>query len=152
MKESKFQILHWKKWKATSYLLKKTKKDLENTTQAISYSSELPGGSHSTIFEKYNKLIENKKIYDKHIQMYDTVIDFLEKAIAELLNKKQKEVIMIYANYPRSNSDRLNEASKLGYSQATFYRIADESFDILDTVLDPKKEDVQKIIEAEKKL
>ena len=59
---------------------------------------------------------------------------------------------MIYANYPRSNSDRLNEASKLGYSQATFYRIADESFDILDTVLDPKKEDVQRIVEAEKKL
>ena len=52
MKESKYQVLNWKRWKATAILLKETKKELENTTQAISYSNELPGGSHKTIYEK----------------------------------------------------------------------------------------------------
>ena len=42
MKESKYQVLNWKRWKATAILLKETKKELENTTQAISYSNELP--------------------------------------------------------------------------------------------------------------
>ena len=39
MKESKYQVLNWKRWKATAILLKETKKELENTTQAISYSN-----------------------------------------------------------------------------------------------------------------
>ena len=100
MKESKYQVLNWKRWKATGILLKETKKELENTTQAISYSNELPGGSHKTIYEKYNKLIENLDKYDEHIKMYDTVVDFLEESITKLLNEKQREVIIIYSNYP----------------------------------------------------
>lgn len=39
---------------------------------------------------------------------------------------------------------------KKGYSQATFYRIADEAFDILDEVLALKNRDVEKILKAEK--
>ena len=150
MKESKYQVLNWKRWKATAILLKETKKELENTTQAISYSNELPGGSHKTIYEKYNKLIENLDKYDEHIKMYDTVIDFLEESITKLLNEKQREVIIIYSNYPNNSIERINEAVKKGYSQATFYRIADEAFDILDEVLALKNRDVEKILKAEK--
>ena len=143
MKESKYQVLNWKRWKATAILLKETKKELENTTQAISYSNELPGGSHKTIYEKYNKLIEN-------LDKYDTVVDFLEESITKLLNEKQREVIIIYSNYPNNSIERINEAVKKGYSQATFYRIADEAFDILDEVLALKNRDVEKILKAEK--
>ncbi len=150
MKESKYQVLNWKRWKATGILLKETKKELENTTQAISYSNELPGGSHKTIYEKYNKLIENLDKYDEHIKMYDTVVDFLEESITKLLNEKQREVIIIYSNYPNNSIERINEAVKKGYSQATFYRIADEAFDILDEVLALKNRDVEKILKAEK--
>lgn len=150
MKESKYQVLNWKRWKATAILLKETKKELENTTQAISYSNELPGGSHKTIYEKYNKLIENLDKYDEHIKMYDTVVDFLEESITKLLNEKQREVIIIYSNYPNNSTERINEAVKKGYSQATFYRIADEAFDILDEVLALKNRNVEKILKAEK--
>ena len=98
------------------------------------------------LYEKYNKLIENLDKYDEHIKMYDTVIDFLEESITKLLNEKQREVIIIYSNYPNNSIERINE----GYSQATFYRIADEAFDILDEVLALKNRDVEKILKAEK--
>ena len=100
--------------------------------------------------EKYNKLIENLDKYDEHIKMYDTVVDFLEESITKLLNKKQREVIIIYSNYPNNSIERINEAVKKGYSQATFYRIAEEAFDILDEVLALKNRDVEKILKAEK--
>lgn len=137
MQESKFQVTHWKKWKAISLLLKQTKKELANNAKAISYDNSIPGGSHKTIFEKYNRLIEELEKYDKHIEMYDTVINRLENSIASLLNEKQREVIIIYANFPnKGDSDkRENKALEKGYSVANFYRIASESFEILDTVL-----------------
>ncbi len=152
MKESKYQVLNWKKWKAIAILLKETKRDLENTTQAISYSNELPGSSHKTIFEKYNKLIENIEEYDKHIKMYDTVVNHLENSIRKLLNEKQREVITIYANYPNKgdSNKRTKEAAKKGYSQATFYRIADEAFDILDEVLTLNSKDIEKMLHIDK--
>ena len=82
--------------------------------------------------------------------MYDTVVDFLEESITKLLNEKQREVIIIYSNYPNNSIERINEAVKKGYSQATFYRIADEAFDILDEVLALKNRNVEKILKAEK--
>lgn len=140
MQESKYQVTHWKKWKATSLLLKQTKKELANNVKAISYDNSLPGGSHKTIFEKYNRLTEELEKYDKHIMMYDAMINRLENSIASLLDEKQREVIVIYANFPsKGDSDkRENEALKKGYSIANFYRIARESFEILDTVLSIK--------------
>lgn len=137
MQESKYQVKHWKKWKATSFLLKQTKKELANNIKAISYDNSLPGGNHKTIFDKYNKLIEQLAEYDKHIEMYDTVVNFLENAIAELLNDEQREVIIIYANFPnKGDSDkRENKALEKGYSRAYYYRVLNEAFDILDSVL-----------------
>ena len=38
MKESKYQVLNWKRWKATAILLKETKKELENTPTLKNYS------------------------------------------------------------------------------------------------------------------
>ena len=134
MRESKYQVINWKRWKYTSELLKETKEDLQKNIKAVSYSNELPGENHKTMFQKYNKLIEQLEVYDQHIMMYDTVIKHLENSIATLLDKKQREVIIIYSNY-RDSHDRIEEALKKGYSQATFFRIANEAFDILDTVL-----------------
>lgn len=140
MQESKYQVTHWKEWKATSLLLKQTKKELANNVKAISYDNSLPGGSHKTIFEKYNRLIEELEKYDKHIMMYDVMINRLENSIATLLNEKQREVIIIYANYPHKGDSDKREAKALekGYSRTYYYKILNESFDILDTVLSIK--------------
>ena len=46
--------------------------------------------------------------------MYDTVVDFLEESITKLLNEKQREVIIIYSNYPNNSIERINEAVKKG--------------------------------------
>lgn len=137
MQESKFQVMNWKKWKATSLLLKNTKEELQNNIKAISYDNSLPRGPHKTIFEKYNKLIDMLEKYDAHIKMYDTMINQLENCITTLLNEDQRKVIIIYANYPNKgqSDEREKEALEKGYSRANFYRIANESFEILDSVL-----------------
>lgn len=137
MQESKFQVMNWKKWKATSLLLKNTKEELQNNIKAISYDNSLPGGPHKTIFEKYNKLIEKLEVYDQHIKMYDTMINQLENCITTLLNEDQRKVIIIYANYPgKGQSDEREKAAlEKGYSRSVFYQIANESFQLLDSVL-----------------
>lgn len=142
MQESKFQVTHWKKWKAISLLLKQTKDELSNNIKGISYDDSLPGGSHKTIFEKYNRLIENLEIYDDHIKVYDFMIKRLENAINELLNEKQREAIIIYANFPnKGDSDkRENKALEKGYSRTYYYKILNESFDILDAALSTIKD------------
>ena len=56
MQESKYQVANWKKWKATRNLLASTKTELMNDVKAISYTNELPGGSHKSVAEKAMKL------------------------------------------------------------------------------------------------
>lgn len=138
MQESKFQVIHWKKWKDTLRLLKETKRELQYDVKAISYSNEAIGSSHATVAEKYNKLIEQLNEYDSYITMYDTLIHNLERAIATLLNEEEREVIIIYANFPRKGQSDEREMSALskGYSRSTFYDIAKQSFDKLDSYLD----------------
>lgn len=138
MQESKYQVSNWKKWKATRNLLASTKNELMNDIKAISYSNELPGGNHRSVIEKYNKLIEDLKIYDDYIRAYDIVINRLEDAITNLLNEEQRIIVLIYANC-RDSKKREEESLKKGISRTDFYRKLSEIFNILDEVLDSNK-------------
>lgn len=140
MQESKFYASHWKKWKHTLYLLESTKEDLQSDVKATSYSDELPGGSHKSVFEKYNKLLEQLEVYDQHIKMYRTVINHFEKCLNEKLTKEQRQVVIIYANNPGKGQSNKREliANQNGYSTASYYRTLEESFKLLDEVLDIK--------------
>lgn len=113
--------------------------------KAISYSPEMPG-FHATIFQEYNVLLEKTNDYDTCIEVYDTIIYILEKAINELLDSKHKEVIDIYMN---NNSDklRIKKALVKGYSQSNFYKLLNESLEILDTAINPTKENLRRILE-----
>ena len=109
MQESKYQIKNWKKWKATKYLLIQTKNELMNDIKAITYTDELPGGSHKSIADKYNKLIEDVKVYDDYIKAYDVLINRLENAVAELLNEEERELVIIYSNHPFKGDSKSRE-------------------------------------------
>lgn len=141
MQESKYQIKNWKKWKATKYLLVQTKNELMNNIKAITYTNELPGGSHKSIADKYNKLIEDVKVYDDYIKAYDVLINRLENAVAELLNEEERELVIIYSNHPFKGDSKFREeeALKAGYSRTNYYNKISEVFNILDTVLDTDK-------------
>lgn len=138
MQESKYQVANWKKWKATRNLLASTKNELMNDIKAINYSNELPGSGHIDVIEKYNKLIDDVKIYDEYIRAYDVVINHLENAITKLLNEEQRMLVLIYANY-RDSKKREEESLKKGISRTDFYRKLSEIFNILDEVLDSNK-------------
>ena len=99
----KFKISKLKDWKRMSKFLKETKEELLDKRKGISYSPEMPG-YHSTIFQEYNKLLEKTEDYDKCIEVYDTYIHILERAMNDLLDEKHKEVIDIYIN---NASDKL---------------------------------------------
>lgn len=138
MQESKYQVANWKKWKAIRNLLASTKNELMNDIKAISYSNELPGGNHRSVIEKYNKLIDDLKIYDEYIRAYDVVINRLEDAITNLLNEEQRIIVLIYANC-RDSKKREEESLKKGISRTDFYRKLAEIFNILDEILDSNK-------------
>ena len=161
MQEAKYQIKNWKKWKATKYLLIQTKNELMNDIKAITYTDELPGGSHKSIADKYNKLIEDVKIYDDYINAYGFFINRLENAIATMLNENQRKAVIIYSNNPYKGGyeKRIEEAKKLlkntnlrisqiaeytGY----FYDLLTESYEILGSVLDIECDENRTIIES----
>lgn len=136
MQESKYEVINWKRWKMTKELLVRTKNELYRDIKAILYDDSLPG-SNKTVVQKYNKLIDDIEKYDDHIKAYDFMINRLEDAIANLLNEKQRTVIIIYANNPNKGDSRKreNEALEKGFSRTYFYELIDEAFKILDTVL-----------------
>lgn len=138
MQEAKYQIKNWKRWKVTKRLLVQTKNELMSDIKAISYTDALPGGTHRNIADKYNKLIEDVKVYDDYIQAYDIFIKRLENAIAATLNKNQRKAVIIYANHPYKGDceKRLNEALSEGLSKSYFYDLLSESIKILNDVLD----------------
>lgn len=137
MQESKYQVANWKKWKATRNLLASTKNELMNDVKAISYTNELPGGSHKSVAEKYNKLIDDLKIYDEYIRAYDVLIFRLENAITNLLNEEQRKILLIYANHPAKGDyrKREDEALLIGLSRSNYYSKLSDIFNILDDAL-----------------
>lgn len=152
MQESKYWLKHWKQWKATLLLLKRTRVEIENDVKAISYNNELPGGNHRSTFDKYAKLMDDLQVYDDHIKIYETLVNHLENCINSLLNKEQRQVVIIYANNPDKGQSAKREliASHNGFSTASYYRILNESLDLLDTVINIRDSDL--IVKQLKKL
>ena len=140
-----FKISKLKDGKRMSKFLKETKEQLLDKRKAISYSPEIPG-CHSTIFQEYNKLLEKTEDYDKCIEVYDTYIYILEKAINDLLDERHKEIIDIYRNNT-SDKLRISKAMQKGYSQANFYKLLNESLDIIALAIAPTKEKIRRILE-----
>lgn len=140
MQESKFQIVNWKTWKDTKRLLEITRDELRDDRKGISYSAELPGSGHSSVIARYNKLLDNIDKYNEYIHAYDVILTRLENCVAELLNEEQRKAIIIYANNPGKGESiiREQEALKQGFSRAKFYALINQSFEILDCVLDMK--------------
>ena len=138
MQESKYQVLKWKQWKFIRKLLIEIKHDIAIDKKAISYSLEMPGGNHHDVIKRYNKLIDSRDKYDQYILAYDLILKRVEDSIANLLNKEERTVIIIYSNYPDKGDSfkREEEAMRAGYSRTSFYAIANQAFNKLDKVLD----------------
>lgn len=140
MQESKYQIIHWKAWKDTKRLLEETRDQLKDDRKAITYSNEMPGTNHMSVIQRYNKILEKVETCDDYIYAYKVVIERLENCIATLLNQEQRKAVIIYANNPGKGESliREQEALKYGFSRAKFYELINQSFNILDMVLDLK--------------
>ena len=78
MKESKYELKNWKRWKHTVVLLNNTKEQLENKKNDLYIDN-----NHNQIVEKINNLIEECKQYDQIIFYYQFFIQRLECAIRD---------------------------------------------------------------------
>lgn len=131
MKESKYELKNWKRWKHTLMLLNNTKEQLEIKKAC------LVNDDHSEIIEKINTLIDESKQYDKIIFYYKFFIERLEKSINDLLNKEEKICVLIYANDPDNASKREYSALEKGISRTAYYKILSNACNKLDKVLSP---------------
>lgn len=131
MKESKYELKNWKRWKHTLMLLNNTKEQLEIK------KTSLVNDDHSEIIEKTNNLIEECKQYDEIIFYYQFFIERLEHSINDLLNEEEKICVLIYANDPDNSSKREYNALEKGISRTTYYKILSNACNKLDKVLAP---------------
>ena len=132
MKESKYELKNWKRWKHTVVLLNNTKEQLENKKNYLYIDN-----NHNQIVEKINNLIEECKQYDQIIFYYQFFIQRLECAINDLLNEEEKICVLIYANDPDNSSKREYSALEKGISRTTYYKILSNACNKLDKVLAP---------------
>lgn len=131
MKESKYELKNWKRWKHTLMLLNNTKEQVEIK------KTSLVNDDHSEIIEKTNNLIEECKQYDEIIFYYQFLIERLEHSINDLLNEEEKICVLIYANDPDNSSKREYNALEKGISRTTYYKILSNACNKLDKVLAP---------------
>lgn len=135
MKESKYYLQNWKKWKRTVQLLEETRDELMDMKRAIPIGSDnMPGGNHSSVIAKMQKIIEQCDQYDILISNYNFLINSLERAIT-VLNEEEKEVCIIFSNNPDNSDLREALASKRGYSRSVFYRKLDDVYIKLNMLL-----------------
>ena len=132
MKESKYELKNWKRWKHTVVLLNNTKEQLQNKKNDLYIDN-----NHNQIVEKINNLIEECKQYDQIIFYYQFFIQRLECAINDLLNEEEKICVLIYANDPDNSSKREYSALEKGISRTTYYKILSNACNKLDKVLAP---------------
>ena len=137
MNEAKYELKNWKKWKRTVQLLEETRDQLKDMKKGINIDPfSMPGSGHKSTIEQMDKIIEQCEQYDQLIEYYNFFINRLEKALTELLDETQREVCLIYANYKNFRQKEF-EAIKKGYTTPTFYRILNDSCNLLNTVLSP---------------
>lgn len=135
MKESKYYLQNWKKWKRTVQLLEETRDELMDMKRAIPIGSDnMPGGNHSSVIAKMQKIIDQCDQYNILISNYNFLINSLERAIT-VLNEEEKEVCIIFSNNPDNSDVREAIASKRGYSRSVFYRKLDDVYVKLDRLL-----------------
>lgn len=141
MNEAKYELKNWKKWKRTISLLEDSKNQLTDIRKGISVDfSNLPGGNHKTVHEQLQHIIEERDKYDYVIAEYCFLVARLENAIYSLLTEEQKQVCIIYANYPNNSSKREYVALERGLSEKSYYRRLSESCKILNTILIPNSD------------
>ena len=135
MRESKYELTNWKKWKYKINLLKETKEELKDMKKAIPIGSDnMPGGSHTSVIDKMQRIIDECDRYDDVINNYQFIVNRLERAIATL-SIEERKVCIIIANNPYNYKTREMEALEKGFSRATFYRILDDVYSKLDDML-----------------
>lgn len=140
MRESKYELTNWKKWKYKINLLKEIKEELKDMKKAIPIGSDnMPGGSHISVIDKMQRIIDECDRYDDVISNYQFIVNRLERAIAALSTEERK-VCIIFANNPYNHKAREMEALEKGFSRATFYRILDDVYSKLDDLLCIKTE------------
>lgn len=133
MKESKYELKNWKRWKHTLYLLKKTKQELNN-------KKIITDNQHQDISNRMQALTEKIDQYDLIILNYEFFIERLEDAVNSLLNDEEKICILIYANDPENATKREYKALEKGISRTTYYKTLSDACNKLDKVLSPFNE------------
>lgn len=133
MKESKYELKNWKRWKHTLYLLKKTKQELSNKEITID-------NQHLDISKKMLEITEKIKQYDLIIFNYEFFINRLEEAVNSLLSDEEKVCALIYANDPQNAAKREYNALEKGISRTAYYKTLSDACNKLDKVLSPFNE------------
>lgn len=138
MKESKFELKNWKRWKHTLVLLEKSKQEISSLTN-ITHSDDKSSIAlkHQVIQKRKKQLIDELEVYEMLIHDYKFFISRLENAINELLNEDEHVVVMIYANDPDNALAREYNALEQGISRTTYYKLLNSACNKLDKVLDP---------------
>lgn len=134
MRESKYELTNWKKWKYKINLLKETKEELKDMKKTVPISDNMPGGSHTSVIDKMQRIIDECDRYDDVINNYQFIVNRLERAVATL-SVEERKVCIIFANNPYNHKAREMEALEKGFSRATFYRILDDVYSKLDDML-----------------
>ncbi len=133
MKESKYELKNWKRWKHTLYLLKKTKLELNN-------KKIIADDQHRDISEKMQAIIKEIEQYDSIIFNYEFFIERLEEAVNSLLTNEEKTCVLIYANDPENAAKREYNALEKGISRTAYYKTLSNACNKLDKVLTPFSE------------
>lgn len=135
--KARHDLKNWVEWKRTIELLEETKEQLIDMRKAISMRNhqELAGGQHLSIHSKMQRVIEECEQYDIVIKEYKFFVNRLEKAINTLLNKDEKDVIIIYVNNPTNTYKREKLANEKGISRSAYYNLLNSAIDKLNTVI-----------------
>lgn len=129
IREARSELKQWRQWKRTIQLLEETKEEIMDTRKSTTYNSSisLPGGSHYSIHEKMQKIIETVQQYDVVISEYKFLVNRLEKTIQTLLTSEEKAVVLIFTN----EEDYMD----YGYSKSAYYRLLNNALMKIGAVL-----------------
>ena len=130
MKESKYELKNWKRWKHTLYLLKKTREGLNGKKIIID-------DEHQEINKMMQDIVSKIEHYDLIIYNYEFFIKRLEEAIDKILTNEEKTCVLIYANDPDNAAKREYTALEKGISRTVYYKTLSSACNKLDKVLAP---------------
>lgn len=132
MNEARYELKNYNQWKTTIKQLHEAKEELYNTKHSTSI---ICNNDTKRVINHFNHIIHQIEQYDELIKEYCFFINRLERAIKLLLNEEQKEICMIYANYPNNANKREFEALERGYTRSTYYNILNKAVHTLNGFL-----------------